>query len=292
MKPPQFEYMRPDSVGAAVALLNKHGEGARILAGGQSLIPMMNFRIAQPTHLIDITRVPGLDAITDEGNSIKIGAAVRQSAVEHSAVVKERCPLLVEALKWVAHEPIRHRGTVCGSLAHADPHSELAATSLALNATFTVVGASGERQVPAVDFFIGPFTTVIDSGEMLSSVSFPVVPAGAGYAVDEFSRTHGNFAIAGGVSVIQLAADGKVATATLSMFGMGSRPFRAFAAEERLVGSTPTAEAIAEAADLALADVDCSADMHGSEEYRAHLGRVYARRVLTSAVARAQGGSK
>lgn len=292
MKPPRFEYLRPDSVGAAVAALNEHGEGARILAGGQSLIPMMNFRLAQPTHLIDITRIPGLDSITLQGDAIVVGAAVRQATVEGSALVQERCGVLFEALKYVAHEPIRHRGTVCGSLAHADPHSELAATSLALNATFTVAGPNGERQVPAVDFFLGPFTTVIEAGEMLTSVSFPTLAPGAGYAVDEFSRTHGNFAIAGAVSVVELAADGTVAKATLALFGMASRAFRAFAAEERLVGSAPTEEAIAAAADLALQDIDCSADMHGSEEYRAHLGRVYARRVLTAAVARAQGGSR
>jgi carbon-monoxide dehydrogenase medium subunit len=292
MKPPQFEYLRPDSVGEAVAALNEFGESARILAGGQSLIPMMNFRIAQPSHLIDITRIPGLDVIVEEQGFIKIGASARQSAVEGSDLVKERCPLLVDALKLVAHEPIRHRGTVCGSLAHADPHSELAALALALKAEFTVLSAEGERTVPALDFFQGPFTTVVDSAEMLTHVRFPVMAATSGYAIEEFSRTHGNFAIAGAVSVVDMASDGTVGEVTLSLFGLASRPIRALAAETRLRGVLPTTEAIAEAADVALEDVDCSADMHGSAEYRANIGRVYARRVLTSAIARAQGGTK
>lgn len=289
MKPPQFEFVRPSSVEDAVAALNEHGESARILAGGQSLIPMMNFRLAQPSHLIDITRIPGLDSIEAQGDWLVIGAAARQSDVEEDELAQTMCPLLVEALKLVAHEPIRHRGTVCGSLAHADPHSELAATAVALGAELTVLGADGARQVPASEFFQGPFTTAVEAGEMLTHVRFPRMNPSAGFEIQEFSRTHGNFAVVGAIAVVEAGSDGTVASAAISLFGLASRPVRCSDAEARLTGGAPTPELIREVADLALDGVDCSADMHGSAEYRASVGRVYVRRVLTSAIARAQG---
>jgi carbon-monoxide dehydrogenase medium subunit len=291
MKPTRFEYLRVESAAGAVAAMAEHGDGARILAGGQSLIPMMNFRLAQPTHLIDITRVADLNNVETSGNEVVIGAAVRQATVENDAAVARDCALLVEALELVAHEPIRHRGTVCGSLAHADPASELAATALALNAVFTIQGTSGVRKVSASDFFQGPYMTAIDSGEMLTHVAFPKVSPTTGTAILEFSRTHGNFAIAGAVAVVDLASDGTIAKAALSIFAATSSAKRATAAEEFLVGKMPTDENFRAAAELALSPDECSSDMHGSNEYRSQIGRVYVRRALVEAVAKA-GGNK
>lgn len=291
MKPTRFEYLRVESASGAVAAMAEHGDGARILAGGQSLIPMMNFRLAQPTHLIDITRVAELNNIETAGNEVVIGAAVRQATVETDAAVARDCRLLVDALELVAHEPIRHRGTVCGSLAHADPASELAATALALDAVFTIQGTSGVRKVKASEFFQGPYMTAIDSGEMLTHVAFPKLSSGTGTAILEFSRTHGNFAIAGAVATIDLAVDGTIAKAALSIFGATSSAKRATASEEYLVGKAPSDDVLRAAAELALNPDECSSDMHGSNEYRSQIGRVYARRALAEAVAKA-GGNK
>lgn len=292
MKPPKFEFVRADSVQGAVAALSEHGEGARILAGGQSLVPMMNLRLARPTHLIDITRIPGLDRIDEHADGVVIGAAARHYAVEGSEVVRRVCPLVAEALKLVAHETIRHRGTVCGSLAHADPHSELAAVAVALDAVFTVASTSGERQVPASGFYFGPFMTAVGPAEMVTSVKFPAIPRSAGYAIAEFARTHGNFAVAGAASLIELGADGTVRRAAVSLFGLASRPLRASQAEQVLLGKMPTTQVIEQAAAAALEGVECSEDMHGSAAYRANIGRVYAARVIGTAVARANAGER
>ncbi|WP_137892957.1 xanthine dehydrogenase family protein subunit M [Ramlibacter sp. 2FC] len=292
MKPPKFEFVRADSVKGAIAALSEYGEGARILAGGQSLVPMMNLRIARPTHLIDITRIPGLDRVEEHSDGVVIGAAARHYAVEGSDVVKRVCPLVPEALKLVAHETIRHRGTVCGSLAHADPHSELPAVAVALDAVITIAGPLGERHVPASEFYFGPFMTAVGPSEMVTAVKFPAIPSSAGYAIAEFARTHGNFAIAGAVSIIELDADGSVRRAALSLFGLASRPLRASMAEQALLGKVPTAEVIERAAAAALEGVECSEDMHGSAAYRTNIGRVYAARVIGTAVARANAGER
>ncbi len=292
MKPPQFEFVCAGSVKEAVAALSEYGEGARILAGGQSLVPMMNLRLARPTHLIDIMRIPGLDRVEEHADGVVIGAAARYYVVEGSEVVKRVCPLLSEALKLVAHETIRHRGTVCGSLAHADPHSELAAVAVALDAVITIAGPSGERLVPASEFYFGPFTTAVEPTEMVTAVKFPAISKSAGYAIAEFARTHGNFAIAGAVSIVELDAGGAVRRAALSLFGLSSRPLRASRGEQVLLGKIPTPQVIEEAAAAALEGVECSEDMHGSAAYRAHIGRVYAARVIGTAVARANAGDR
>ncbi|MEJ8859250.1 xanthine dehydrogenase family protein subunit M [Variovorax robiniae] len=290
MKPPKFEYVRASSVGDAVAALDEHGDGARILAGGQSLIPMMNLRLARPTHLIDITRIPDLDRVEEQADGVVVGAAARHSEVEGSEVARRVCPLLPEALKLVAHETIRHRGTVCGNLAHGDPHSELPAVAVALDALFTIAGSSGQRQVPATEFYFGPFMTAVGPSEMVTAVKFPAIPKSAGYAIAEFARTHGNFAVAGAVSIIELDAGGAVRRAAVSLFGLASQPLRASQAEQFLLGKIPTPEVIEKAAAAALEGVECSEDMHGSAAYRANIGRVYAARVISTAVARANGG--
>ena len=290
MKPPKFEFFRAASVQDAVAALNEYGDGARILAGGHSLVPMMNLRLARPTHLIDITRIPGLDRVEERSDGVVIGAAARHCDVEHSEIAKRVCPLLPEALKLVAHETIRNRGTVCGNLAHADPRSELPAVALALDAVFTIAGVSGERQVPASEFFLGPFMTAVGPAEMLVSVKFPVIAKSAGYAIAEFARTHGNYALAGAASLVETDASGVVTRATVSLFGLSSRPLRATKAEKTLLGRIATAQVVEQAATAALEGVECSEDMHGSADYRAKIGRVYAARVINSAIARANAG--
>ena len=292
MKPARFEYLRAESAAGAVAALEEFGEDARILAGGQSLIPLMNFRLAQPSHLVDITRVDELDVVAEEEDAIVIGAAVRQAKAESSDLVRRACPLLADALKLVAHPPIRHRGTICGSLCHADPASEVAAVALTLDALFTIQGPSGTRSVPASEFEIGPYSTAVATGELLREVRMPKVPANAGTAILEFSRTHGNFGLAGAAALIELGSGGTVSRARLTIFGAPMRPHRATNSEQQLLGGKPTEQAIREAADVALNGVACKSDMHGSADYRARLARVLARRALTIAVSTAQGAGR
>lgn len=291
MKPPRFEYLRAESAAGAVAALAEHGEGARILAGGMSLVPMMNFRLAQPTHLVDITHVAELQTVEVFGGEVVIGAAVRQVAVERSEAVQAACPLLIDALHEVAHPTVRNRGTVCGSLAHADPSSELASVALTLDATFVIEGPGGRREVPAREFFLGPYTTAINTGEMLVQVRFPSLAAGAGTAIAEFNRTHGNFALAGATALVELASDGTFSRVALTVFGAGSSPWRATATEEALVGKAPTAENIDAASEFSVEADDCRSDMHGSASYRSRVARAYAARVLTTAASRAGGNN-
>ena len=273
MKPARFEYLRAESAAGAVAALEEFGEDARILAGGQSLIPLMNFRLAQPSHLVDITRVDELDVVAEEEDAIVIGAAVRQAKAESSDLVRRACPLLADALKLVAHPPIRHRGTICGSLCHADPASEIAAVALTLDALFTIQGPSGTRSVPASEFEVGPYSTAVATGELLREVRMPKVPANAGTAILEFSRTHGNFGLAGAAALIELGSGGTLLP-------------------PRTLPLAPAEQAIREAADVALNGVACKSDMHGSADYRARLARVLARRALTIAVSTAQGAGR
>lgn len=286
MKPPRFRYLKADSAAAAAAALAEAGEDARVLAGGQSLVPLMNFRLAQPSHLIDICGVAELDYVKDVDGAIAIGAATRQATVESDPLVRAQLPLLVEALELVAHPPIRHRGTVCGSIAHADPASELAAVAVALGAEMTLLATSGERTVPAGEFFQGPYMTPIGPGELLREVRFPK-PAGSS-AIVELSRTHGNFAVAGAVATLELDGDATIVDAALCVFGAPSHPVRATAAEERLRGEQPSEELLAEAASLAYDGVTCTSDIHGSAPYRQRVGGVYARRALTTALNRSK----
>jgi carbon-monoxide dehydrogenase medium subunit len=292
MKPAPFKYLRARSAEEAVAALVEFGEDARILAGGQSLIPLMSMRLAQPSHLIDITGVDELGAIVEEEDAIVIGAGIRQTAAEHSELVRNACPLLADAIELVAHPPIRHRGTVCGSLCHADPASEITAVALTLDAIFTLQGPSGTRTVPASEFEVGPYMTAVDPTELLREVRMPKIPREAGTAIRELSRTHGNFGLAGAATVISLGRDGGIERAALTIFGAPMRPHRASNSEELLLGSRPTEKVIREAADIVLDGVECKSDMHGSAEYRARLARVLARRALTTAVFRAQGGGR
>jgi CO/xanthine dehydrogenase FAD-binding subunit len=286
VKPPPFRYAAPGTVAEAVGLLAEHADAeARVLAGGQSLVPLMNFRLAHPGHLVDLRRIAELDGIRLDGDSLVIGAMTRQSAVEDSPEVALAAPLLAEAVRFVAHRPLRNSGTIGGSVAHADPVAELPAVALALDAELVAVGPDGTRRIPAAEFFRGPFTTALAPEEILTEVRLP--RRGGGHAFVEFARTHGSFAIVAVAALVELA-DGHVARAAIALAGVGSTPVRAVAAERALTGAAPDAAALAAAADAAVADLDPIGDVHASAVTRVDLARVHVRRALDLALARAR----
>jgi len=289
MKPAAFEYHRPESAEEAVAVLGRLGDEGRILAGGQSLVPLMNFRLAQPEHVVDVNRLAELDYVLAEDAVVRVGALARQSTVEADPAVSERVPLLREALGFVAHPPIRHRGTVVGSVAHADPAAELPAVALCLEATVTVRGERGERQIAAKDFFLGPFETAIEPGELATEVAFPASAPGTGYGFVEFARRHGDFAIAGAGVTLALR-DGRIADPRVVLCGVGPTPLRAAAAERALDGGAPDEETIAAAAAAAVEGIEPPADMHGGTRYRIGVARAQVRRAIAKALDRAEGG--
>ncbi|MGE0296161.1 FAD binding domain-containing protein [Pseudonocardia sp.] len=286
MKPPPFRYSAPTSVAEALELLVTDVDAdARVLAGGQSLVPLMNFRLAQPSHLVDLRRVEELARIRTEDGMLVIGAMVRMTDAEHSPEVAVAAPLLAEALGQVAHPPIRNSGTVGGSIAHADPAAELPAVALALDAELVVTGADGTRTVAAGDFFHGPFTTAVAPGEILTEVRLP--HRGGGHAFVEFARTHGSFALVGAAAVIELDGD-TVARASIALSGVAPTPVRAAAAEEVLTGSTPDAATIRAAAEAGAAALSPTGDVQASPETRVDIARSYLRRGIELALSRAQ----
>jgi carbon-monoxide dehydrogenase medium subunit len=287
VKPAPFEYLRPASLDEALAALAAHGGAAKPLAGGQSLVPAMNFRIAQPAVLVDLNHLPGLDGIESGPGGLRLGAMVRHRALETSAVVGAAAPLVAEAMPHVAHLPIRTRGTLGGSLAHADPAAELPAVMIALDAEIDVASTTGRRSVRATEFFTGLYATALEPVELVTQVTIPALPPGAGWAFEEVARRHGDFALAGVAAVVALDAAGAVAHARLAMFGVHDRAVLATSAITALAGQSPTPAVIAAAA-AAAADVDAdpAADIHASSAFRRHLTRVVVRRALERAVAR------
>ena len=288
MKPPPFDYYAPRTREEALGLLAEHAGEAKVLAGGQSLVPSMNFRLAQPSILVDLNGVDDLFGIrVAEGGGLLVGAMTRQRMLERSPLVAEHAPLVAEAMPYIAHPQIRNRGTFGGSLAHADPAAELPALAVALDAQMRVQSAAGERWVPASDFFLGLFTTVLEPEEMLSEVVIPPLPARTGTAFEEFARRHGDYALAGVAAVVTLAEDGTVAESKLVFLSIGDMPLLAVSASEVLRGQLPTEEAIRAAAEAIDADIDPQADIHATAEYRRHLAKVLARRTLSRAAHRA-----
>jgi aerobic carbon-monoxide dehydrogenase medium subunit len=291
MKPPPFAYHRARSAGDALRMLEECGDEGRVLAGGQSLVPLMNFRLARPVHLVDVSPIDELGYVRRANGELAIGACARQSAVERSRDAAEMAPLLVEALGWVGHEPIRHRGTVVGSLAHADPAAELPAVALAMDARVVVASAGGQREVEAPAFFTGPFTTALRPGEMALEVRFPLWPDGTGHAFMEFARRHGDFAIAGAGTLLALDG-GRITRVAIALCGVAPIPVRARRAEELLMGRSPDPELLESAAQAAVADLQPSGDLHGGSHYRRSVARAYVRRALSQATERAGGGSR
>jgi len=278
-------------VDEAVSVLAAEGYGAKPLAGGQSLIPAMNFRLAQPAVLVDLDALNDLRYIHEIEGGLVIGAMTRQADVERSGAVREGAPLLAEAMPWIAHVQIRNRGTVGGSLAHADPAAELPAVMLTMGAQLHLRGPAGDRTVPAEDFYLGLFTTALAPDELLTAIEIPALPERTGCAFEEFSRRHGDFALVGVCAVLTLDARGVCTRAAITLLSVGDGPVRANTAEEVLVGRPPTAEAIRDAAEAAATrDIDPPADIHASAAYRRQLARVLTTRGLTTAARRAAGG--
>lgn len=285
MKPAKFEYHAPASVDEAVALLTRYNGEARVLAGGQSLIPMMNFRVAAPAALIDLNRIPSLAYIRADGNTVRIGAMTRQRAIEFSPVVREKLPLLHEAISWVGHLPTRSRGTIGGSLAHADPAAELPMALQALEGEVVARGPAGERTIKAADLFSSSLTTTLKPDEILTEIRFPASPPGAAYAVEEFARRHGDFAITA-IACLLVREGTRCKTARLATGGVGPVPLRLKAAETILEQRGLAEDAIEAAAAAAAAAVDPMSDHQGSAEYRRHLTQVLTRRAVQKALAR------
>jgi len=286
MKPPPFEYHAPASLDEALALLAQHGDEAKALAGGQSLIPVLNFRLARPSVLVDLNRIGELAGIEANG-TLRIGAMTRQRAAERSAEVAGLAPLLREALFSVAHPQIRTRGTVGGSLAHADPAAELPAVMLALEARFRLRRAGAERTLAAAEFFTGLFTTALALDELLVGIDIPAPPARSGSAFVEVARRHGDFALVGVAAMVSLDASGAFSEARLAYVNAGPGPFRSARAEAVLRGQRPDAELFRAAAEAAHGDARPASDVHASADYRRQLVRVLTERALARASERA-----
>lgn len=263
MKPAPFEYVRPRSLDEALSILAEHGDDASILAGGQSLVPMMNFRLARPALIVDLAAIPDLDQIDFDGGELRLGAMSRQAVVKGSPLTRARFPLLVEALRHVGHHQIRTRGTIGGSIAHADPAAELPAIAVATDARMHVASPTGTRTIAAADFFEGPYTTALAADEILTAVVLPVERI-SGWAFEEIARTSGDFAVAG---VVAARLDTGL---RLVGFGLGSAPQRLHAAESAVTGGSPTltAEAISDAAAAAAIEVEPSSDDDADASYR------------------------
>jgi CO/xanthine dehydrogenase FAD-binding subunit len=287
VKPAPFEYFRPRSVEEAIDLLAEHGPDAKPLAGGQSLIPAMNFRLAAPAVLIDLNEAAGLSNVTAQDDGLHLGGMTRHRTLEHNETVARDAPLVTAAMPFVAHAAIRTRGTLGGSLAHADPAAELPAVMLALDAMFTVRSRQGLRKVRAADFFTGLFTTTLGAGELLTEVTIPRRPPRSAFAFLEIARRHGDYALAGAAAAVAVDERGRCTSARVALLSVGDRPVLAERASRALVGEQPTAEAIRAAAAAAAAhDIDPPGDIHASSAYRRHLATVLMRRVLDSAFMR------
>jgi len=287
MKPPSFDYHAPAGAAEALELLGRYGTEARLLAGGQSLVPLLNFRLSAPAVVVDLNRAADLAYIKEENGRVRLGAMTRQRAIEFSPLVKSRLPLLAEATRWVGHLPTRTRGTIGGSLAHSDPAAEYPAVAAALDAELVIRGSGGERIVRAAEFFVGFMTTALQPGEMLVEVRMAAQTPDSGWAFEEFSRRHGDFAIVGIAAMVAVEGD-RCRSARLAACGAGPTAMRLRAAEEILeqggVGDRYMDDAAARAAEM----VDPGADLHASAEYRRHLTRVLTRRALKRAVERSR----
>ena len=287
MKPPRFEYHRAGSVDEAVELLGEYADEAKVLAGGQSLVPLLSLRLARPAHLVDMNRVAELGTIAN-GNGLTLGAMVRHRAIERSGVVRTGNPLLSDAVRYIGHAAIRNRGTIGGSIAHADPAAELPAVLLALDGEVDARSTRGTRRVPAATLFEGFLTTSLEPDELVTAVRVPQWPAGTGWSFHEFSRRSGDFAIVGVAVTVRLGGNGNVADARLAFSGVAQVPVRATAAEAALAGAAPSDELWKSAAQAAAAPLAPGSDIHGSAAYRKHLAATLAERALREAHDRAK----
>lgn len=290
MIPASFSYHSPVSISEATALLARYGGEAKVLSGGQSLIPLMKLRLASPQHLVDINRVPGLAYIKEDGGVLRIGALTRESDLDESDVIRARYPILSDTSRVIADPLVRNLATVCGNLAHADPANDHPATMLALDAEMVAVGQRGERGIAVSAFFSGPFATALDAGEILTEVRIPVPPPRSGGAYLKMERKVGDFATAGVAVQVTLAPNGTCERAGIGLTNVGPTPIKARRAEEVLHGKRPDDEAITQASQLASEECQPTSDFRGPAEYKRDLVRVLTARALRKALTRAGGG--
>ncbi len=283
----QFDYTVAASVAEAVALLQKHGDRARILAGGHSLIPMMKLRLAMPEMLIDIGRITELSYIKEESSYVQIGALTTHHAIESSVIVQRRCPALSEAAGLIGDIQVRNKGTIGGSIAHADPAADYPASILAFDAVVITIGPKGERQIPASQFFLDLMTTALEPNEIVRAINVPTRTGRSASAYVKMAQKASGFAICGASAVVELDASGALAHAAIGVTGVGNRAFRATETEKALHGRKPTAELLRAACEKAAGGVSALDDIHASAEYRLDLVRIFARRALEKAIERA-----
>jgi carbon-monoxide dehydrogenase medium subunit len=284
MKPAPFEYHAPEQVDDVVQLLAAHGDDAKVLAGGQSLVPMLALRLARFDHLVDVNRVEALRGVTPIERSLRVGATTRHRDLERDPVATS-VPLLARATAEVGHFQIRNRGTIGGAIAHADPAAEQPAVALALDAMMEITSTSGRREVEAADFFEGTWSTALSEGDLLTAVRFPVWDGRCGFAVEEVARRHGDFALVGVVCGVGLDAAGAIDRAALALFGVGGTPVRARGAEEALLAGAGTEDVAARA----MREIDPSDDLHASAAYRRQVAGVLVRRAVARATEEADG---
>jgi aerobic carbon-monoxide dehydrogenase medium subunit len=289
VKPAPFEYHAARSAAEAVELLARHADTAKVLAGGQSLVPMLNFRLARPGVLVDINGAADLDYLRESDGVLAVGALVRQRKLERWAA--DRAPLIAEALRLVGHVAIRNRGTAVGNLAHGDPASELPALLLCLDGAVVARRTGGERLIAAADLYLAPLTTSLAGDEILAEARFTMPPAGAGWGFAEVARRHGDFALAGCAALLWRDGEGRVAGVRIAFFGVGSTPLRGGAGEGLLLGLEPTPARVREAARAAAAALSPDGDLHATADYRRRVAGVLAERTLTAALERCAVGS-
>ena len=286
MIPPQFEYFAPETLDEAISLLEEHGPDAKVLAGGQSLIPLMKLHLAAPAYIVDINRVPGLGGITEDNGYLSIGSLVRESELDNSEVVQAKYPILHDTTSVIADPLVRNMATVGGNLAHGDPGNDHPATMLALGAEVVVRGPAGERAIPVSELFEGPLLTTLNHGEILTEVRVPTPPSGTGGAYLKLERKVGDYATAG-VAAVVTVSDGVCQKAGIGLTNAGPVPIKAEAAEAFLAGKTMDEETVGEAARLASQEAEPIADLRGSEEYKRDMVRVLTGRALRTALDRA-----
>ena len=289
MIPAPFDYHAPATLAEAIGLLQQHGDDAKVLSGGQSLLPLLKLRLASAMHVVDIGRIPGLDYIKEDGGYLKIGGRTRESALERSDLIKTKYPILHDTALVIADPLVRNRATVGGNLAHADPANDHPATMLALGAEVVAAGPKGERTIPIDRFFTGIFSTALEAGEILIEIRIPIPPPRSGGAYVKLERKVGDFATAAAAAQVTLGANGAVERAGIGLTSVGPTPIKATEAERFLQKKTPDRQTVAEAARLAAKAASPTADRRGSVEYKREMARVLTARALAIAVERAGG---
>jgi aerobic carbon-monoxide dehydrogenase medium subunit len=291
MKPAPFSYHRPETLAGAAGTLAAFGDDAKVLAGGQSLVPVMALRLGRFGHIVDLGRVSALSYVRDDGGSVAVGAMTTHAAAGRDPLVAGSVPLLARAIPFIGHFQIRNRGTVGGSCAHADPAAEIPAVAVTLDAEMEAVSAQCTRRIPAAEFFASTYMTTMEPDEVLTALRFPVWPARSGFAIREFARRSGDFALAGALAAVTLDAGGRIERAAIGLLGLGAVPVRAHQAEQAITGADPRDLDMTEIGRLAVADTDPPDDVHGTSAYRRRVGAAMAAQALTAAVAEAQTGA-